>query len=75
MSDLADLPSSDDQEFWANADMHRVEPKNLFDQLHFFIRIAGHQAQCNHCWWGFQLEPGDKVIDGHLFNRDGKRVL
>lgn len=77
MSDKLDsLPSSDDKEFWAEADVHtNIEPKNLFDQVHIFKRIAGHQAQCTHCNWGFQLDSGDKIIEGHLFDKTGKKVL
>lgn len=73
---LDDLPPSSDKEFWEDADVHtNLEPKNLFDQAHFFVRIPGHQAQCSHCAWGFQLDPGDKIVDGHLIDRDGKTVL
>lgn len=70
------LPPSDDKEFWEGADVHKVEPKVMFlDQKHNFIRVAGHQAQCTHCDWGFQLEPGDKIIDGHLVDKTGKQVI
>lgn len=74
---LDDLPSSNNTEFWAEADIHTgIEPKvHFLDQEHNFVRISGHQAQCTHCDWGFQLEGGDKIIDGHLFDRDGKKVL
>lgn len=77
MKDQLDaLPASDDKEFWAEADIHtNIEPKNLFDQTHIFKRIAGHQAQCTHCDWGFQLDSGDKIIEGHLFDKTGKKVL
>lgn len=74
MSNLPDLPSSDD-EIWEGADKHKLEPANLFDQNHYFERIAGHQAQCRHCFWGFQLDSGDKIVEGHLFDRTGKKVL
>lgn len=73
---LDDLPPSSDKEFWKDADVNTgLEPVKMFDQVHYFMRIPGHQAQCNHCSWGFQLDPGDKIIDGHLFDRFGKKVL
>jgi len=73
---LDDLPASSDTEFWGDADIHtNIEPKNAFDQSHILVRVAGHQAQCTHCDWGFQLDPGDKIVDGHLFDRKGKKVL
>lgn len=74
---MDELPGSDDAEFWAEADVHTgIEPKvHFLDQVHFFIRTRGHQAQCNHCWWGFELEPGDKVVEGHLIARGGKLVI
>ncbi len=74
---LDDLPSSNDKEFWAEADVHtNLEPKVAFlDQDHRFVRVSGHQAQCTHCDWGFQLESGDKIIEGHLFDKTGKKVL
>jgi hypothetical protein len=74
---LESLPSSNDTDFWAEADVHTgIEPKVMFlDQNHYFERVSGHQAMCRHCDWGFQLDPGDKIIDGHLFDRTGKKVL
>lgn len=75
---LDDLPPSLDQEFWKDADVHtNIEPKKLkfFDRPHLFERVAGHQAQCTHCEWGFQLDPGDEIVDGHLFDIKGKKVL
>ena len=76
MKQLDDLPPSEDKDFWEHADVNTgLEPKNLFDQNHYFVRIPGHQAQCTHCSWGFQLEPGDKIIDGCLFDKNGKKVI
>lgn len=72
---LDDLPASDNKEFWGDADIHKAEPRNMFDQKHYFERVAGHQAQCNHCFWGFELNAGDQIIDGHLFDKKGKKVL
>jgi hypothetical protein len=73
---LDSLPSSDDKEFWAEADIHaNLKPMNMFDEKHNFIRVPNHQAQCTHCDWGFQLDPGDKIVDGHLIDRSGKTVL
>ncbi len=73
---LDDLPASEDKEFWSEADVHtNIEPRNMFDQVHYFERVTGHQAQCRHCQWGFQLDPGDKIVDGHLFDGVGKKVL
>lgn len=72
---LDDLPVSTDK-FWKDADVHTgITPVRMFDDNHNFVRIPGHQAQCTHCDWGFQLDPGDKIIDGHLFDRTGKKVL
>ena len=71
---LDNLPASDDK-FWEGADVHKSEPKNLFDQKHNLIRVPGHQAQCTHCDWGFQLDPGDKIKEGHLFDSKGKLVI
>lgn len=72
------LPSSDDREFWGEADVHSnltpaVHP--FFTQPHFFVRVTGHEAQCTHCDWGFALDRGDKVKDGHLYNREGQLVI
>jgi hypothetical protein len=73
---LDSLPASDDKEFWDGADIHtNIKPERFFDQKHVLIRVAGHQAQCTHCDWGFQLDPGDKIVDGHLIDRTGKKVL
>lgn len=77
MNDQLDvLPSSDDKEFWAEADIHtNIKPARFFDQAHVFERTSGHQAKCTHCDWGFQLDPGDKIVEGHLFDKSGKKVL
>jgi len=73
---LDELPPSDDAEFWAEADVHtNIQPKNLFDQKHTLRRIAGHQAQCTHCDWGFQLDPGDRIVNGHLYNKKNEVVI
>lgn len=72
---LDDLPSSDN-EFWDKADIHtNLQPKNWFNEIHHFVRIAGHQAQCTHCDWGFQLDPGDKILNGHLYNKKNEKVI
>lgn len=73
---LDDLPETSN-EFWKYADVHtNIQPKvHFFDQNHYFLRVPNHQAQCSHCDWGFQLDPGDKIIEGHLFNKEGKKVL
>jgi hypothetical protein len=77
MTDQLDsLPASDDKEFWGEADIHtNIRPVPFFDQEHYLVRIAGHQAKCTHCDWGFQLDPGDKIVDGHLFNKKGEKVI
>lgn len=75
MSSLDDLPASSDKKFWGDSDVRQSEPKNMFDQKHYFKRVAGHQAQCEHCWWGFQLDPGDQIKEGHLYDRTGKLVI
>jgi hypothetical protein len=73
---LDDLPSSNNTKFWDKADIHTgITPTRMFDDNHTFVRVAGHQAQCTHCDWGFQLDPGDKIIDGHLIDKTGKKVL
>lgn len=75
---LDDLPASSDKEFWAEADIHTnivPEKVHFFEQAHEFKRISGREAQCIHCDWGFDLDPGDKIIDGHLYDKTGKKVL
>ena len=73
---LDDLPPTEDKDFWKEADVHtNIKPVPFFDQAHFLKRVTGHQAQCTHCEWGFQLDPGDKIVDGHLFNKKGEKVI
>lgn len=77
-ANLPDLPPNEDKEFWGDAEIHgNLIPKKVpfFEQPHFFIRVSGHEAQCTHCDWGFALDPGDKIINGHLYDKDGKLVL
>lgn len=75
---LDPLPASTD-EFWTEveAEVHTNIVPQLIHQrnAHYFIRMTGRQAQCNHCDWGFELDPGDKVVDGHVYERSGKLVI
>jgi hypothetical protein len=73
---LDDLPPSNSH-FWDDAEVNTgIIPKVKFmDEPHVFIRITGHQAQCTHCDWGFELDPGDKITDGHLFDREGNKII
>jgi len=75
--ELNDLPASTDKDFWFAAEIHTGlvgTPVNSTGS-HYFIRKSGHQAECTHCGWGFQLDPGDKIKDGHLYTREGKLVI
>lgn len=75
---LEDLPASNDKEFWGEAEVHtNITPQNLLKEgmVHYFIRVSGHEATCTHCSWGFCLDPGDKIKDGHLFSKDGNLVI
>jgi hypothetical protein len=73
---LDDLPPSDDK-YWEYADINTgIIPKEINDENgHYFVRVTGHEAQCRYCSWGFALDPGDKVKDGHLFDKTGKLVI
>lgn len=73
---LDDLPGSQ-SDYWKDAEVHTgIKPHNEFSEGgHFFIRTTGRQAQCTHCYWGFELDPGDKIVDGHLYDRNGKLVI
>lgn len=83
-SDLEPLPESASK-FWKHAEVHtgltwqtkREAAKEVQSSLkdHYFVRIPGHQAKCTHCDWGFQLDWGDKIRDGHLYNKKGELVI
>lgn len=73
---LDGLPESGDKEFWGEAEVHsNLTPQRMFDEKHFFKRVSGHEAYCDHCGWGFALDSGDKVKEGHLYDRQGKLVI
>jgi len=73
---LDNLPESGDKEFWGEAEINtNLTPQIMFDQVHSFKRVSGHEAYCDHCGWGFALDPGDKVKDGKLYTRDGLLVI
>lgn len=83
---LDDLPTSSNKEFWEDAQVYTDLPKILSQQeaeelinrnlkSHYFVRVTGHQAQCLHCMWGFQLDPGDRIKDGHLYDKEGQLVI
>lgn len=82
---LDPLPESEDKEFWSEAETHsnlswqsKAEAQREAEESrpkHYFIRSAGHEAKCTHCDWGFVLDPGDKIVDGHLYDKSGKLVI
>lgn len=75
---LNPLPPSND-EFWTgvDAEVHtNIVPQRVHSEdAHYFIRTTGRQAQCTHCDWGFELDPGDKIADGHLYDKAGNLVI
>lgn len=74
-TNLDPLPNSDD-EFWGDGEKHVYTPVKFHsEEGHYFVRRSGREAQCTHCDWGFALDPGDKIVDGHLVDRNGKLVL
>lgn len=77
VSNLDSLPASSDKEFWGeDADINtNLTPQITFDQVHSFRRVSGHEAYCDHCGWGFALDPGDRIKDGHLYTGEGKLVI
>ncbi len=82
---LPELPPSEDKDFWLEAEIHtglegltkeEADKKVKEDKdKHYFVRTTGRQAQCTHCDWGFELDPGDKIIDGHLYDKNGTLVI
>ena len=75
-TNLDPLPGSDDKEFWMDADVRtNLTPQVMFEGNHYFERRSGHEAECSHCHWGFALDPGDKIKEGHLYSKDGKLVI
>ncbi len=76
-NNLDPLPGSEDKEFWGEAEINTgLTAKQVLDSTeHYFKRVSGHEAYCDHCSWGFALDPGDKIRDGHLFSREGRLVI
>lgn len=74
---LPELPSSDDKKFWSEAEIHTglIPEPVVVGGAHYFIRKTAKQAQCTHCEWGFELDPGDSIEDGHLYDKKGKLVI
>ena len=82
---LNDLPPSEDADFWLDAEIHTgIEGIHLSEaqkkieeekDKHYFIKITGRSAQCTHCNWGFDLDPGDKITEGHLYDKKGTLII
>lgn len=74
---LNDLPGSEDKEFWEEAEVHTnlVAEDFLKEHKHFLNKVRGNEAYCEGCGWGFQLDPGDEIRDGHLYNKTGKYII
>jgi hypothetical protein len=73
---LEDLPESGSK-FWEGAEVHTniIPHTELSESGHYFERVAGNEAQCKNCSWGFVLDAGDKIEDGHLYTKDGEFVI
>lgn len=63
--------------FWEYAEVHTnlIPHTEWSEDGHFFVRIPGNQAECIKCHWGFVLDAGDKIKDGHLYDKKGNRVI
>jgi hypothetical protein len=72
---LDNLPPSTDGDFWDGEINTDLKPQRFYDDDHWFIRRAGREAQCTKCTWGFALDPGDKVENGHVYTRDSKLII
>ena len=82
---VSDLPESTNKDFWLDAEIHTGiktitqqeadEEVKKEKEKHYFVRTTGREAQCTHCGWGFELDPGDKIIDGHLYDKKGKLII
>lgn len=74
---LDNLPESDNKEFWGDGEIHtNLTPHNeLSEDGHYFEYITAVIAECKKCHWGFQLDPGDKVKKGHLYDSKGRLVI
>jgi len=74
---LDDLPESSDEEFWADAEIHtNLRPHTEFNEEgHYFELVSGMSAQCRNCHWGFDLDRGDKIVSGHLYDKNGKLII
>lgn len=73
---LDPLPDNRDG-YWEGSEVHGgLVPQTVNPTSpHYFVHKSGREAQCTHCDWGFALDPGDKIVDGHLYDRHGKRVI
>lgn len=73
---LPDLPSSNDEEFWGDAEKFQGIPEAVnAEGPHYFILIRGKEVYCQHCGWGFMLDKGDTVKDGHVFSIEKHLVI
>jgi hypothetical protein len=73
---LEPLPESNTN-FWEHAETHtNIVPEPVVkDNVHIFVRKSGREVQCTHCDWGFALDPGDYVLDGHVYDKNDNLVI
>lgn len=76
-NNLGELPESSNKEFWGEAEIHTdlVPHTEFSEEGHYFQRIKGNEAQCKNCDWGFALDPGDEIKEGHLYDEKGKLII
>ncbi len=74
-SKLEDLPESGSK-FW-DGEVHTnlIPHSELSEKGHNFILIKGMTAECTECHWGFELDRGDIIKEGHLYNKKGKFII
>lgn len=72
---LPDLPNNDD-EFWEGAEKYINKPEAVnSDGPHYFELVRGKEGYCGHCGWGFLLDKGDEVKEGHVYDGEGHLVI
>lgn len=74
--DLPDLPENSDAEFWGDAEKYIVNPKATNSEgPHYFNYDHANGAYCAHCGWGFLLDKGDSISEGHVYDVENHLVI
>lgn len=71
---LEPLPKNSDP-YWKDAEVETIEIKKTHGCDHHFIHETAQEVSCIKCKVGYWLSIGWKLVDGHIYDKNGDFVI